>query len=74
MASYKGKLHHLPSRTVQWCQSINIFLPMGTAHWQFEPYDRSPRAAECAENAENLAFNKHIKSLQFAFSGGSLGL
>lgn len=47
---------------MQGCQSINISLLAGTACWLSEPRAGSQRAEECAENAENVAFNKHITS------------
>lgn len=59
---------------MQGCQSINISLLAGTACWLLEPRAGSQRAEECAENAENGAFNKHITSLQFVYDRGSLEL
>lgn len=47
------------------CQRLQ---PVGTARWLLELYERSHGAGQCAENAGNLAFHKHIKSLQFAIA------
>lgn len=74
MAFCGSKLHHSHSSSSHCCQSISILWPEGTAGWLLELRERSPPAKQHAESAENLAFNKHIKSSPFVYGGGSLRL
>lgn len=74
MAFCGSKLHHSHSSSSHCCQPISILWPEGTAGWLFELRERAPPAKQHAESAENLAFNKHIKSSPFVYGGGSLRL